>query len=54
MLSASETLPFRDAAFDVVSENPIETAPVEVKPAGEHTEKRSDRPERRPRKEGKE
>ena len=37
-----------DLPFDVVSENPIETAPVEEKPAGERTEKRS---ERRPRKE---
>jgi large subunit ribosomal protein L9 len=34
--------------FDVVSENPIEAAPVEEKPAGEKSEKRS---ERRPRKE---
>jgi large subunit ribosomal protein L9 len=37
-----------DLPFDVVSENPIETAPVEEKTAGERTEKRS---ERRPRKE---
>jgi large subunit ribosomal protein L9 len=40
-----------ELGFDVVSENPIEAAPVEEKPAGERTEKRSDRPERRPRKE---
>ena len=41
-----------DLPFDVVSENPIETAPAEeAKPAGERTEKRS---ERRPRKETKE
>ncbi|HVS52212.1 MAG TPA: 50S ribosomal protein L9 [Opitutaceae bacterium] len=38
--------------FDVVSENPIETAPAaEEKPAGEKTEKRADR---RPRKDTKE
>lgn len=37
--------------FDVVSENPIEAAPADEKPAGEKTEKRS---ERRPRKEAKE
>jgi large subunit ribosomal protein L9 len=37
-----------EVPFDVVSENPIETAPVEDKQAGEKTEKRS---ERRPRKE---
>jgi large subunit ribosomal protein L9 len=37
-----------DLPFDVVSENPIETAPAaEEKPAGEKTEKRADR---RPRK----
>lgn len=35
-----------DLTFDVVSENPIEAAPVEEQPAGERTEKRS---ERRPR-----
>lgn len=43
--------------FDVVSENPIEPAATEEKPAGEKTEKRSDRPERterRARKDGKE
>jgi large subunit ribosomal protein L9 len=34
--------------FDVVSENPIEPVATEEKPAGEKTEKRS---ERRPRKE---
>src|SRR5688572_13942506 len=46
-----------DVAFDVVSENPIEAAPAEEKPAGERTEKRADRgdrPVRRPRKETKE
>jgi large subunit ribosomal protein L9 len=43
-----------DLAFDVVSENPIEATPAEEKPAAEHTEKRSDRTERRPRKERKE
>ena len=36
--------------FDVVSENPIEPVAAEVAPAGEKTEKRSDR---RPRKEAK-
>src|SRR5688572_29600325 len=30
-----------ELGFDVVSENPIEAAPVEEKPAGERTEKRS-------------
>lgn len=35
-----------DLTFDVVSENPIEAAPVEEQPAGDRTEKRS---ERRPR-----
>lgn len=40
-----------EVGFDVVSENPIEAAPAEEKPAGERTEKRS---ERRPRKETKE
>lgn len=35
-----------DLTFDVVSENPIEAAPVEEQPPGERTEKRS---ERRPR-----
>lgn len=39
-----------DVAFDVVSENPIEPVATEVAPAGEKTEKRYDRPERRPRK----
>src|SRR5581483_9933323 len=36
--------------FDVVSENPIEPAATEEKPAdkGEKTEKRSERPERKP------
>lgn len=46
-----------DVAFDVVSENPIEPVAIEEKPAGERTEKRgerTDRPERRPRKETKE
>lgn len=37
-----------DLAFDVVSENPIEPVATEAAPAGEKTEKRS---ERRPRKE---
>jgi large subunit ribosomal protein L9 len=37
-----------DLTFDVVSENPIEAAPVEEQPAGDRTEKRS---ERRPRSE---
>jgi large subunit ribosomal protein L9 len=37
-----------EVPFDVVSENPIETAPVEEKQTGDKTEKRS---ERRPRKE---
>jgi len=32
-----------DLAFDVVSENPIEAAPAEEQPAGERTEKRSER-----------
>ena len=41
-----------ELSFDVVSENPIEPAAVEVAPAGEWTEKRSERTERRPRKEG--
>src|SRR4051812_15981230 len=40
-----------ELGFDVVSENPIEAAPVEEKPAGDRTEKRSERTERRPRKE---
>jgi large subunit ribosomal protein L9 len=41
-----------EVPFDVVSENPIEVAPVEEPaPAAERTEKRS---ERRPKKEGKE
>ena len=40
-----------DVAFDVVSENPIEPAVTEEKPAGEKTEKRT---ERRPRKDTKE
>jgi large subunit ribosomal protein L9 len=40
-----------DVNFDVVSENPIETAPVEAPAAADKTEKRS---ERRPRKETKE
>src|SRR5687768_13329290 len=43
-----------DVGFDVVSENPIEPAATEVAPAGERTEKRSDRVERRPRKDTKE
>jgi large subunit ribosomal protein L9 len=43
-----------EVGFDVVSENPIEPAAAEVPPAGEYTEKRSDRTERRPRKETKE
>ena len=45
-----------ELGFDVVSENPIEAAPVEEKPVPERTEKRSersDRPERAPRKEKK-
>jgi len=45
-----------ELGFDVVSENPIEAAPAEEKPAAERTEKRSersDRPERAPRKETK-
>jgi large subunit ribosomal protein L9 len=37
--------------FDVVSENPIEPAATEAAPAGEKTEKRYERTERRPRKE---
>jgi large subunit ribosomal protein L9 len=37
--------------FDVVSENPIEAVATEEKPAGDKTEKRSERTERRPRKE---
>jgi large subunit ribosomal protein L9 len=37
-----------ELSFDVVSENPIEPVVTEAAPAGEHTEKRS---ERRPRKE---
>ena len=40
-----------ELGFDVVSENPIEAAPAEEKPAAERTEKRSERTERRPRKE---
>ena len=40
-----------ELGFDVVSENPIEPAAPAAAPAGEWTEKRSDRPERRPRKE---
>jgi large subunit ribosomal protein L9 len=40
-----------ELAFDVVSENPIETVAPEEKPAAERTEKRSERTERRPRKE---
>lgn len=40
-----------ELGFDVVSENPIEPVATEEKPAGEKTEKRS---ERRPRKEGRE
>jgi large subunit ribosomal protein L9 len=43
-----------EVGFDVVSENPIEPAAAEAPPAGEYTEKRSDRTERRPRKETKE
>ena len=39
--------------FDVVSENPIEAAPVVEAPAADKTEKRSERTERRPRKETK-
>ena len=42
-----------DLGFDVVSENPIEPVATEEKPAGEKTEKRSEKSERRPRKEGK-
>jgi large subunit ribosomal protein L9 len=42
-----------DLNFDVVSENPIEPAVTEEKPAGDKTEKRSERTERRPRKETK-
>ena len=42
-----------ELGFDVVSENPIEAAPVEEKPAAERTEKRSERSERAPRKEKK-
>ena len=45
-----------ELGFDVVSENPIEVAAPEEKPAAERTEKRSertDRPERRPRKDTK-
>ena len=45
-----------ELGFDVVSENPIEAPVPEEKPAGDRTEKRSertDRPERRPRKETK-
>ena len=40
-----------EVPFDVVSENPIEPVAAEVAPAGEKTEKRS---ERRPRRDGKE
>jgi large subunit ribosomal protein L9 len=43
--------------FDVVSENPIEPVATEEKPAGERTEKRSERSERvdrRPKKDAKE
>jgi large subunit ribosomal protein L9 len=40
-----------DISFDVVSENPIEPVVTEAAPAGDKTEKRGDRPERRPRKE---
>lgn len=36
--------------FDVVSENPIEPVVSEETPAADKTEKRSERPERRPRK----
>ena len=36
--------------FDVVSENPIEPVASEEKPAGEKTEKRSERTDRRPKK----
>ncbi len=40
-----------ELGFDVVSENPIEPAAVEAAPAGDKTEKKSDR---RPRKDAKE
>ncbi|MEO6245775.1 MAG: 50S ribosomal protein L9 [Opitutaceae bacterium] len=40
-----------DVSFDVVSENPIEPVVTEAAPAADKTEKRGDRPERRPRKE---
>ena len=40
-----------ELGFDVVSENPIEPAAVEAAPAGDRTEKKSDR---RPRKDAKE
>ena len=47
---ARQVLPIHlELPFDVVSENPIEPAATEEAPAGEKTEKRS---ERRPRKEG--
>lgn len=36
--------------FDVVSENPIEPVATEEKPAGEKTEKKSERVDRRPKK----
>ena len=39
--------------FDVVSENPIEPVAIEEQPAGEKTEKRSERTDRRPKKETK-
>ena len=43
-----------DLAFDVVSENPIEAVAAEEKPAGDKSEKRSERTERRPRKDARE
>src|SRR3954471_22867348 len=43
-----------ELGFDVVSENPIEAVAAEEKLSGEKTEKRSDRTERRPRKETRE
>jgi large subunit ribosomal protein L9 len=42
-----------EVGFDVVSENPIEPVAAEPAPAQEWTEKRSDRTERRPRKDAK-
>src|SRR3954464_1703970 len=40
-----------ELGFDVVSENPIEPVATEEKPAGDRTEKRSERVDRRPKKE---